>query len=507
MDTKAQTFFDNRTAATTGLRSVRSVHKRDVANSIYRFVAQQRLECAESSVVSRQGQVRMGKHEIEVEIFESNQAVGIRQPVSELVPEVFANVGDVLMQSSSALAVILAPIAAFDCRTEFALCSAKFRQMLTQPTRVVDERTIRERQQPEQPHITANRRQTVRFHFDVRHFQHQISVPTSCFALDNHMLDLRLVGQKAVQLDLDCAYILDVQHKAIKAIIVFQPATVAVGVFNALETIFSLETWIARSLACFNAAKECRECLIQLAEGMLQTAGVENQITEAVAPVAEIRPLVDRTLAVARCFVGVLALLQRPVVHLAVLLKQQVQCRPFSLAGIQPVFVNALHLGSPLLRDVSLDCLSADISCGPHIIRTGPQGRQPTPQERKFLSQLMTGCPFELVNYLSNRNRWRKASKQVNVIWHDNQFQYLTVHSFDLLRNQFSKAFAHFTFKHPAAILWAEYEVVVNVVMRVSSLFCIHKRIVHPQFVSDMGLFSDRKEFDAFPTELKHGVP
>ncbi len=310
------------------------------------------------------------------------------------------------------------------------------------------------------------------------------------------------------------------QHKAIKAIIVFQLATIAVGVLNALEPTLALKTRIARccpmgSYVClanlwltdpigsrFNAAKECRECLIQLAEGMLQTAGVENQITEAVTPVAKIRPLVDRTLSGARCFVGVLALLQRPVVHLAVLLKQQVQCRPFSLAGIQTIFVGALHLGSPLLRDVPLDCLSADISCGSDIIRTGPQGRQPTPQEGEFLSQLMTRCPFELVNYLSNRNRWRKASKQVNVIWHDNQFQYLTVHSFDLLRNQFSKAFAHFTFKHPAAILWAEYEVVVNVVMRVSSLFCIHKRIIHPQFVSDKGLFSDRKECVAGDTVL-----
>src|SRR5260221_11404426 len=144
MHTKAQTFFDNRTAATTGLRSVRSVHKRDVANSIYRFVAQQRLECAESSVGSRQGQVRIGQHKIEVEIFESNQAVGIRQPESELVPEVFANVGDVFMQSSNDLALILAPIAALDGPTEFTLCSGSFSKMLTYQTRVGDARTVRE---------------------------------------------------------------------------------------------------------------------------------------------------------------------------------------------------------------------------------------------------------------------------------------------------------------------------------------------------------------------------
>src|SRR5260221_4792782 len=114
MDTKAQTFFDNRTAATTGLRSVRSVHKRDVATSIYRFVAQQRLECAESSVVRRQGQVRIAQHKIEVEIFEGNQAVGIRQPVSEFVPEVFTDVSDVFMQFGNQQPFVFATIAALD---------------------------------------------------------------------------------------------------------------------------------------------------------------------------------------------------------------------------------------------------------------------------------------------------------------------------------------------------------------------------------------------------------
>src|SRR5258706_13771157 len=98
MHTNAQVFFDKRTTATTGLRGVRGGYKRDVTPSLYCFVAQQRLECAESSVMSRQGQVRIAQHEIEVELFQSNQAVGMHQPVRQLVPEVFADISDVLMQ-------------------------------------------------------------------------------------------------------------------------------------------------------------------------------------------------------------------------------------------------------------------------------------------------------------------------------------------------------------------------------------------------------------------------
>src|SRR5689334_22357161 len=98
MHTDTQGFFDNPTASTTGLRGVGGVHKRNVATSIYRFVAQQRLERAESSIVSRQGQVSIASHKGQVEVFECNQAVGMHQPMSQLVPEIAALVGNMLMQ-------------------------------------------------------------------------------------------------------------------------------------------------------------------------------------------------------------------------------------------------------------------------------------------------------------------------------------------------------------------------------------------------------------------------
>src|SRR5258708_18751509 len=98
MHTNAQVFCDKPTGTTTGLRGVRGGYKHDVTTSLYRFVAQQRLECAESSVMSRQGQVRIAQHEIEIELFQSNQAVGVYKPVRELVPDIFADVSDVFMQ-------------------------------------------------------------------------------------------------------------------------------------------------------------------------------------------------------------------------------------------------------------------------------------------------------------------------------------------------------------------------------------------------------------------------
>src|SRR5258708_450229 len=98
MNAHRQVFLDNLTAATAHLRGVGGVHKRNVTTSIYRFVAQQRLERTESSIVSGQGQVQIVGHERQGERFESNQAKGTRQPKGQFVPEVAALVGDMFMQ-------------------------------------------------------------------------------------------------------------------------------------------------------------------------------------------------------------------------------------------------------------------------------------------------------------------------------------------------------------------------------------------------------------------------
>src|SRR5258708_7243976 len=140
MKANTQVFFDNLTAATTGLRRVGGVHQGYVTTSLYRFVGQQLLKHTERSVVSRQRQVMIAQHKAEVEVFENNQAVVMHQPVGNLVPEVAANAGNVFMQFGDQQTLIFAPIAAFDGTTEFALSAAQVGQVVAQPARIVDER-------------------------------------------------------------------------------------------------------------------------------------------------------------------------------------------------------------------------------------------------------------------------------------------------------------------------------------------------------------------------------
>lgn len=90
MYTNTQILLDNCTAVRAGLRGIGRVHGYHPRTSILSFVRQQLLELAQSRVMRAQGQVMIGGHEFEGEVFECYQAIGIYQMAGELVPEVAA---------------------------------------------------------------------------------------------------------------------------------------------------------------------------------------------------------------------------------------------------------------------------------------------------------------------------------------------------------------------------------------------------------------------------------
>ncbi len=98
MDTNAHILLDNRTTGRAHLRGVGGVDQHDLRTSLFRFVRQQVLELRQPRVVGAKGQVVVGGHERERQVFERNQPVGVGKLAGELVPEVAALVGDALMQ-------------------------------------------------------------------------------------------------------------------------------------------------------------------------------------------------------------------------------------------------------------------------------------------------------------------------------------------------------------------------------------------------------------------------
>lgn len=120
MHPNTQGLFDKLTTTAASLRRVGGIHKRDEATSFYRFVAEQRLERTESSIVGRQGQVKIARHKSQIERFEGNQVIVMHQPVRQPMPEIAPLVGD-------DQALILAVMTPFFRPTEFALRPPQFR--------------------------------------------------------------------------------------------------------------------------------------------------------------------------------------------------------------------------------------------------------------------------------------------------------------------------------------------------------------------------------------------
>ena len=98
MHADTQTLSDKLATTAARLGSVRGVHERDMTTSIYRFVGQQRSEQSQSSIVSAEREVSVTQHEVEFELFQGNQAVGMNQPMREFVVEVAPGVGKVFVQ-------------------------------------------------------------------------------------------------------------------------------------------------------------------------------------------------------------------------------------------------------------------------------------------------------------------------------------------------------------------------------------------------------------------------
>src|SRR5581483_4387880 len=136
---------------------------RHMTTSAFSLVVKQLAEQAQPCIVRGQGEVCVAEHKVEREVFQDNQAVVVHQPVRQLVPEVPANVGNVFVQASNDLPLVLPVLTALQGTGQAALRPTQFVQRVPQPARVVDQCAIRERQQAQEAHVRTDSGQAIRF--------------------------------------------------------------------------------------------------------------------------------------------------------------------------------------------------------------------------------------------------------------------------------------------------------------------------------------------------------
>lgn len=130
MSTNTQLFRNDTTATATGLRRVGRVDRDNLDSGLNSLVVEPFTEHPQTHVVSGAGKVAVLEHEVEIQIFQHNRAVGIYQLPRDFVPPVATLVGDVLLlfrqlanRLSAALATLFAP-------GNLALKAAEFRKGL-----------------------------------------------------------------------------------------------------------------------------------------------------------------------------------------------------------------------------------------------------------------------------------------------------------------------------------------------------------------------------------------
>jgi len=156
MYANAQAFVYNRTTGRARLPGVSGVHGYNTRTSILSFVRKQLSELRQSRVMGAKGQVVVDSHELERQVFESNQPIGIDKLACHLMPEVTTLVGDTLIQPRNLKNGFTPSVAALLAAGHPALGHSQLCQGGAQPSRVVDRRLVAECQQMMQAHVNAH---------------------------------------------------------------------------------------------------------------------------------------------------------------------------------------------------------------------------------------------------------------------------------------------------------------------------------------------------------------
>jgi len=345
MNTNTQVFLDNHTTARAHLRGIGGVHGHDLRISFFRFVRKQLLELSKTSIVCAKGQMMIGGHKLEIEIFKSDEGICINKITSSFVPEVKALISDMLMQFGNLVSSLVAAIAAPLPTRHFPLRNTELGQGPAHPTRILNQLAIGERKQAEQAHINADLWALMFSDLRLRQFNLKEDIPLIETTLNNNVLELGALWDFSVVFDLDLADVLDVEQRSV-AVIEPEFAPIAISEFNAFPAITALESWEACLLACLDTPEECTIGLIEAAKCLLHTSSIQKaeSIWVGAAKVSEIWPLFRIRDAITRFFVDSDSLFKRGVIHATRQFQKIVQLLDLFSVRVKPVLERTDHI-------------------------------------------------------------------------------------------------------------------------------------------------------------------
>lgn len=412
MPTISQCFSHYR-AADTFLTAASCGRLHQDSPSILSFVRNLLEETAPCRIVNGLCQHSTGKT-LDVQIFNSDNAIAIHKPATQLVLKVVALIEDLAMRGGYSINSLFAALRAALATGEMPLLDAKRPLCRLEPARIGKLCSVGKSCIRRQSYINTNGIRAWQKHPWLT-LNREANVPALQVTLNRNRLDLAFY--RTMQLHLDLARALNAKLSGVQKL-----ATVLVG--RECDAVVTAERLIARKsglCSLRHTGKERLERLIHSLENVLATGKV-SQRQATVSPhrleLVRLVVIIDRFTASLPC---VTALLNRTIIKVArfpQLLRQELGLR---FRRIQAVLEGEAHLFSLLPFDIAPDCRFADGSHGGGKITSGPKGRKSRTKLGKFRTKFIAGVPFQAIRHLRDRVSRISLDKQMYVIRHDLQ--------------------------------------------------------------------------------------
>jgi len=458
VNTVSKRFRNIRQAPASGadLRSPVGVYPDKLPTSVFCFVGELGQERTPTRIVDRTSEHTSGQRP-DIQILDSDKAIGINQLPAEFMLEVRPLISDVsvslLEQSDGFSPADTAPLAA----GHLPLTPAQLPQSHFEIAGVSHQLAIRQGGEGIKPHIDAD---SLERRYHNRHIDdhRKAGVPLSGFTLQCQ--GLNFASDRPVHFHLDDTDPLYLDPADIGEVAAVSPGRERV----AIEPIPGLEAGIARFPASLHPAEESLEGLVNPPEHVL-AGGVIGQLQVTGIPyLLELVSLVVVVKANSLHPPCLTSFLESRVIQGAGFRQLMFKGYVLLFAREKPVFESpALHLFTLLLLNISSHCFFADMANSPYVVAPRPQGGQLRLQCRELSPKHMRRISLKLVNYMLDCLSRFAGDKYVDVVGHDlYRFKFNPKLACFVVK-KFMKACCHAVSQNLASVFRTPHQVILDI--------------------------------------------
>ena len=428
----------------------------DLAPSFFRFGAEYVEKGRPARIVHGLGE-EAPRHALDVEVFDSDQLVGIDQLPRDLVAEVAPLAGNVFvgaLETEHGLAAAARPLAASG---NAALDASQLGLSAPEPARVGNHLAGAEGRKVFKAHIDTDSRSEFGQQFSfVRHGE--TNVPATGAAADRDGPDL--ADELPMPLDLEFADALDIQLAVITDLAAVTVGRERVGV----EAVTRLEAREARFLPRFESSEERLERLVEAAQHILAGAEIGRATGAGSTHVFQVSSLIVVVERHAAALVCKTPLLKSGVVEMPGLIDLTIEGLYLSARGVEPELVGFAHLLGPclLIGDVAFHGCFGNMPDTADIVRPAPKRWHAGAKVAEILTQGTGRKPLELVGNMRWGQRRISLNKEVNVVGHDFKRPNLRVQLVGLFTQERSESVGNCTDQHWQAVFGTPHQVVLE---------------------------------------------